>query len=108
MMYTSTLFTLLTATTLAFPTPQSLLTGIPSVFMPPNYLTPPGCIGASLCIGWFDKHDNSKTLTGESAETEKNEQSLTIRQEKGEDEAGVSTDRVPHVSCSTERIEQDT
>ncbi|KAF3048123.1 hypothetical protein E8E12_010588 [Didymella heteroderae] len=87
MMYTPALFTLLTATALALPTPQAFLTGIPSVFLPSPY---PGCIGGMPCPSWVMRQWGSeKKLTGESAETEKNEQSLTVRQETGEDEAGV-------------------
>jgi hypothetical protein len=92
-MYTPVLFTLLAATALAFPTPQSFLSGIPGLVMTPNQYTVPGCLGGQICPPWEwyrQLVNGGKPLTAESAETEKNDQSLAVRQERGKDEAGVS------------------
>ncbi|KAJ4340664.1 hypothetical protein N0V87_002325 [Didymella glomerata] len=91
-MYTPVLFTLLAATALAFPTPQSFLSGIPGLVMTPNQYTVPGCLGGQICPPWEwyrQLVNGGKPLTAESAETEKNDQSLAVRQETDEDEAGV-------------------
>jgi hypothetical protein len=108
-MYTPVLFTLLAATALAFPTPQSFLSGIPGLVMTPNQYTVPGCLGGQICPPWEwyrQLVNGGKPLTAESAETEKNDQSLAVRQERGEDEAGVSAEATPSISCSSEPVER--
>jgi hypothetical protein len=109
-MYTPILFTLLAASALAFPTPQSFLSGIPGLFMTPNQYTTPGCAGgAPGCPTWeewqrIQGKKANKPLTGESSVEEDNGHSLAIRQKRTEDEAGVSAEAIPSIFPSIEWV----